>query len=115
MIVSKEIARKLRDIGFREPTDYQFNHYGGLIRNDYALTGNQIASDKGYGNCDAPDKSDVFAWFRKKGIIGEVGWSDYGFYYWLISTSPEFTHPGYETWKEAEDACIEKMIELCTA
>jgi hypothetical protein len=111
MIVNKEIARKLRDIGYTEPTDYLYNHYGEEVR-QYRSSGNQDYVDKGYENCDAPDKSDVFAWFRKKGGVG------------FVQPNSIFDNPGFsfdvngmyfghgDTWEEAEDKCIEKMIEL---
>jgi len=111
MIVNKEIARKLRDIGFREPTDYLYNHYGEKIRQDQ-ISGNQLYVDKGYDNSDAPDKSDVFKWFRDKGIIGLVYVSG-GFYHQIFQGDDQSMGKTQKTWEEAEDLCILKMIELC--
>ena len=112
MIVNKEVARKLRDIGFREPTDYLYNHIGESKKYLDADSGNQLYIDKGFDNCDAPEKSDVFAWFRSKGIIGCVQLSHV--FYFVIHNNKKEVHIGesFPTWEQAKDACIEEMIKL---
>ena len=114
MVVSKEIARKLRDAGFREPTDYLYNHIGEKKKYLDADSGNQIYADKGFDNCDAPEKGDVFAWFRSKEITGVVLPLPRNFYFVVYQSHDEagFTSKSFPTWEQAEDACIEEMIKM---
>ena len=85
----------------------------------YQTSGNQEYIEAGYDNSDAPDKSDVFAWFRKKLIFGVTHPMLCGNFYSYVYrdgetfVSPNPPHDEFETWEEAEDACILKMIELC--
>ncbi len=114
MIVNKEVARKLRDIGFREPTDYLYNHIGESKKYLDADSGNQLYIDKGFDNCDAPEKGDVFAWFRGKGIIGAIEVLSKKFSFMIFANENEnaFTGKDFDTWEQAEDACIEEIIKL---
>jgi hypothetical protein len=115
MIVNKEVARKLRDIGFKEPTDYLYNHIGEKKKYLDADSGNQLYVDKGFDNCDAPEKGDVFAWFRGKELIGVVDSDGYGAIYKVrkpFSEEDSIKEGFCDTWEQAEDACIEEMIKL---
>jgi hypothetical protein len=114
MVVNKEIARKLRDVGFSDPTDYLYNHIGEKKKYLDADSGNQLYIDKGFDNCDAPEKGDVFAWFRGKGITGLVLPLPRSFYFVAYQANDEagFTSKNFPTWEQAEDACIEEMIKL---
>jgi hypothetical protein len=112
MLVNKGIARKLRDAGFREPTDYLYNHIGEKKKYLDADSGNQLYADKGFDNCDAPEKDDVFAWFRGKGIVGFVQLS-VDFHFIVFNKNTEVrVGESFPTWEQAEDACIEEMIKL---
>lgn len=115
MLVNKEIARKLRDIGFNDPTDYFYNPGGDVLRNDMDSQGNEYWISEGLDGAEAPDKSDVFAWFRKKGFIGAVNyWVSQDCYYFSIKGVDGLSTGKYLSWEweEAEDKCILKMIEL---
>ena len=111
--VPYELAFKLKELGFNEPcfgwfTDSQ-HLYIDNIRN-----GKMFKSNNG---CLAPTFSQAFRWFREKygmyshiktsGKISvlEFTWVSNGKYGF-------FSKNGFETYEEAELACLEKLIEI---
>jgi len=119
MLVNKEIALGLKKIGFDEPVDYFYRRDGTSCRKFDKTSKNAEYTDAYSDWCDAPDKSDVFAWFRKKGIFGITHPMLCGKFYSYVYhdgetfVSPNPPHDEFETWEDAEDKCILKMIELC--
>lgn len=73
---------------------------------------------------ESPLKSQVFRWFRDRRILGEVrpidDWNHWGFLIsekdcqspFYISYSTDMDFKEYYTYEEAENACINKLIEL---
>jgi len=62
-----------------------------------------------------PLKSQVFRWFREKYKIRffiQSAMSDLGEYFKLIFPDGETTSVAYPTYEEAENACIDKLIEI---
>lgn len=114
MVVNKEIAKKLRDVGFNMPTDYFYTKKDKPVRRSEAHSGNKYYATTGMPECDAPKKGDVFAWFRGKGITGVVLPLPRNFYFVLYQSNDEagFTSKNFPTWEQSEDACIEEMIKL---
>jgi hypothetical protein len=90
-------------------------------------TNDEPALDSGEFNISAPTYSQCFRWFREKDyyseinvgctqIDGAIGFSWRIWKPWIIEEwSPE--RPGeewsYETYEEAESACLDKLIEIC--
>jgi hypothetical protein len=76
------------------------------------------------GQIMAPLKQQVFRWFRDRRILGEVrpidDWNDWGFLIserdfqspFYISYSTDMDFKEYPTYEEAENACIDKLIEI---
>jgi hypothetical protein len=72
----------------------------------------------------APLKQQVFRWFREKKILGEIrpidDWNNWGFLIserdfqspFFISYSTDMDFKEYPTYEEAENACIDKLIEI---
>ncbi len=125
MLVNKEIALGLKRIGFDEPcwnvspSDSDLCFRPGVQKWESGIRNSDLSGfpkREWYDNshaCTRPDKSDVFAWFRKKGIIGAVNyWVSQDAYYFSIKGIDSLSTGKYLTWEEAEDKCIEKMIEL---
>ncbi|MCW8311457.1 hypothetical protein K7A41_09500 [Sphingobacterium sp. InxBP1] len=115
--VPYELAVKLKEMGFnescfaywRKPDNIQ------LIGVEYLLA-NQIMSRPSY--IKAPLWQQAFDWFRKKGydshiaktvalLISCAGHKPY--YYSVCESGKEF-----DTYEEARQACLEKLIELST-
>jgi hypothetical protein len=119
--VPYELAVKLKELGFNEPCFATYSnvqeaeiekgslsYYEGLFL--------PISSEM---FCLAPTYQQAFRWFREKGIENEIH-SDfdrmlgYNRGYIPVVQFIEFYNNGdcYETYEEAELACIEKMIEI---
>ena len=131
MLVNKEIALGLKRIGFDEPcwnvspSDSDLCFRPGVQKWESGIRNSDLSGfpkREWYDNshaCTRPDKSDVFAWFRKKLIFGVTHPMLCGNFYSYVYrdgetfVSPNPPHDEFETWEEAEDACILKMIELC--
>jgi len=132
MLVSKEIAIGLKKIGFNEPCDYASSgdsddaylaakmpwktEVPWKIKNSEMMW--DFPGGVKPGRCTRPDKYQAFAWFRNKGLIGIIHPMDCGRFYAYIfhgntsTVAPNPPHDEFETWEEAEDKCILKMIEL---
>ncbi len=109
-----ELALKLKQLGY--PQNYYFAWYadGGLhYDSEYE------ESHFTHACCSAPTYSQAFRWFREKGIISEIH-SDfdrmlgYNRGYIPVVQFIEFYNNGdcYETYEEAELACLRKLIEI---
>jgi hypothetical protein len=66
----------------------------------------------------APLKQQVFRWFREKGYLIDIcpDFED-GLYYFGICYKHKFlfeTDYEYEIYEEAENACIDKLLEIAT-
>lgn len=120
MVVSRDIALKLKEVGYDAPADYIYKPYQQKRAVRKICSTGKVTSfnEESEGNpyyadwCDAPEKGDVFAWFRGKGIIGIPQLSHV--FYFVIHNGKKEVHIGesFPTWEQAEDACIEEMIKL---
>lgn len=101
----------------------------GFPQNDYFAwfdSKNNVYFDNDYESayysptcCSSPLKSQFFKWVREKGykpnIVNDVSASKDGFYYfdlWLSGQILWETDYVFDTYEQAEDACINKIIEL---
>ena len=104
--VTYEQAIALREIGFDEPCiGYYYNnkiHFNSPGVNFVGPSGEQ----------PLPLKQQVFRWFREKhGLYGVVDGLEQRQYYKI--TQLDSYSKEYGTYEEAEDACIDKLIEIC--
>ena len=111
--VTYEQALALRKLGFYEQC------FGGFAKDDKTL---YIGYDAEFGEhffrdfyIPAPLKQQVFRWFREKyDWYLDLGHSErVDFYYAILKNSEPFEwRNDYSTYEEAENACIDKLIEI---
>ena len=108
--VSYEMALALKELGFNEPCYDNYNIYGKL----WGLRLNKQVKIK--GACLAPTYSQAFRFFREKYKLPSwVYTSDNEKFYYGILRDTRFLIDGnkpYETYEEAEWACLIKVIEV---
>lgn len=109
------LASELESIGFNEPC------FGLLTKVDKELIIKEVSNQEEcklyFGGILAPLYQQCFEWFREKhGVLCDIdfgiGW---GFGFIPIGTQlnlPDIFQEGYNTHKQAEIACIEKLIEI---
>ena len=113
--VSYEQAVALKELGFNEPCmaiyyskdkSFSWHHHKDHTNDEPAL-------DSGEFNISAPTYSAAFRWFREKhGLVGLVTTFNsknnfrYAVYAEYIGTED------YKTYEEAEQACLDKLIEI---
>ena len=121
--VSYEIALALKELGFNESCfgcyelselrDYKKGLEVSWIMTLNTLNGYRIYDDE--TQMSAPLKQQVFKWFREKykiRFIIQSSMSDLGEYFKLIFPNGETRSVAYPTYEEAENACIDKLIEI---
>lgn len=95
--VSFEIAKKLKDNGFKENCLYNYRNNGCLMPNYVHPINGDFVSDGAYGccndlftdyTCDAPTISQVLKWLREeKSLHVEIVSAAYGYIY-IVSDTP---------------------------
>ena len=115
--VSYEQAVALKDLGFNEPCLAYYQHWittDGSSQ-DIVINGDcECCDNRGE---PAPLKQQVFRWFRKKYDSSESIWSHRSKWIFAIKeiTSGYYLmgeSPVYNSYEEAENACIDKLIEI---
>lgn len=108
--VSYEIALKLKELGFDEPCLDCYHIYGKR----WEMRLNKQSTIE--GACLAPTFSQAFKFFREKYKLPSwVYTSDNEKFYYGILRDTRFLIDGnkpYETYEEAELACLLKLIEV---
>jgi hypothetical protein len=111
--VSYELALRMKQLGFDEPC------FAWYVTESYGLEyGKVIKSDLIKDGIVAPTFSQAFRWFREKyKLSGIPQYFTGGFYCYTINDMKDtkesnklFTE--FETYEEAELACLEKLIEI---
>ena len=102
--VSYEQAVAVIKLGFREPTLRGWDKIGDIW---YHPDSDVVV--------DNPTKSQVFRWFREK--YGLIGWVEgKRVYRWCIESpipaDGQLNFSPFKTYEEAENACIDKLIEI---
>jgi hypothetical protein len=117
-------ALELKQLGFDEPcfTFYQVEYHENspimVDDNDqYRITGFRTCKNSEipshYISC--PTYSQAFRWFREKHklISGVRTYFNIDFFYEIyVSVSHEITSDSYNTYEEAEQACLKEMIKI---
>jgi hypothetical protein len=113
--VTYEQALALKELGFDEPC---FAYYKDM-KGEKVLLYDSMDFD---GECNAPLYQQAFKFFREKhGMLGciefvepEYG-GDYGYklYYKPGHLYIDHWNKGFKTYEEAEQACLDKLIEIC--
>lgn len=127
-LVSLEIAKELKEIGFDEPCHFLFLYYHGweMLKkrgDEYGfITSNNcrayvVENHNGIGKLSVPTWEQVFQWFREKGyhgIIaarGEDGENEYSYCIdYLNELSSDFEQDSHLTYEEAREALVKALI-----
>lgn len=118
--VPYELAVKLKQLGFDEPCfgiweDGKLisvgGHWGaGITHSMFGFEGDRFASDE----YRAPTFSQAFRWFREEyNLSFSVRFTQFG-QYWIQYASHESYGDKYDTYEEAELACLNKLIDIVT-
>ena len=94
--VPYEQALALKELGFDEPC---------LMYYDYSWT----LVDSGVYECKAPLYQQAFRWFREKYNLNYVIVKAESWFYTINGCN---TQEGFNTYEEAELACLKKLIEI---
>ena len=123
-LVSYEMALELKELGFDEPCfTYYYNATGKLRTNLSIDIDNDLnyIDNKKIGITLAPTFSQAFRFFRERhGLYGLYTMGDYeNNFYWQIWRNDSITKTYitasnyvFETYEEAELACLLKLIEI---
>jgi hypothetical protein len=107
-------ASALKELGFDEPCFGKYDIYGSF---DHKLFYHNHDSQTSL-NCAAPLYSQAFRWFREKHnlVFNFISYNIVkpGEYHWSITWNDEAKASGIvKTYEEAEQACLDKLIEIC--
>lgn len=113
------LAVELIELGFNEPC---FGYWFVDIENKSKITYPQTRFSKWYTGKEilAPLYQQVFRWFREKyGIPSHIAtywqhdWNDYSYQYYFVENKKEWNGiEHYTTYKEAELACLRRLIDM---
>ena len=121
--VPYELAVKLKKLGFNEPCFFAFDNCSTPMRCTDLRTNEQKFEGVNYNSStytSQPTFSQAFRWFREKGFFVSFSTHDYNihdFYIkWSIpdksTLSESILSDAYDTYEEAELACLEELIEI---
>ena len=101
--VIHEISLELKQLGFDEPCLRYYDYFSNLV-------------EYGVYECKAPLYRQVFTWFREKySLIGEIFSQlrpSNNFMYGFKIGGSDIIFDGFQTYEEAELACLLKLIEI---
>jgi hypothetical protein len=118
--VTYELSLRMKRLRFNEPC-ISFYSQGGKHNFDIQSPSTNIGSWSDQEHyCSAPLFSQAFRWFREKyNLISSINTIIYGcplneqeFHYKIITNTGVGSYGQFETYEEAETACLEKLIEI---
>lgn len=124
-LVTKDIAKKLKEIGYNEANYFELNEEGKVVieidsmEDSYIIdvTDLIVYKNEYWHNASVPTWTEVLEWFRKRNLVGLVthryrNKNDNGFSFEILDVETEIVV--YKTYEEAREALIEKLIEIYT-
>jgi hypothetical protein len=125
LFVSYEHAIGLKELGFNEPCFGFYTHNGEIRRytnvdgelNDFQTLKNSRIT-MGDGWCTVPTYQQAFRWFREKyNLLGIVGYCDDNSGKFMsvidkINSDIDYDMNAKDTYEEAEDACLDRLIKI---
>ena len=124
-LVTKDIAKKLKEIGYNEANYFELNEEGKVVieidsmEDSYIIdvTDLIVYKNEYWHNASVPTWTEVLEWFRKRNLVGLVthryrSKNDNGFSFEILDVETEIVV--YKTYEEAREALIEKLIEIYT-
>lgn len=121
-LVPIEIAKELKEIGFDEPCLFVLNHHNALILSSEVHDKGIIDIRKikprsngklGENFCSVPTYEQVFDWFRKKGLYGNIeAGSKYNSIYIFSDNDLDMGSRIYPTYEEAREELLKRLIKI---
>lgn len=124
-LVTKDIAKKLKEIGYNEECYFELNEENKVVIEIDIMEDSSIIDvtdlipykNDYYCTQSVPTWTEVLEWFRKRNLVGLVthryrSKNDNGFSFEILDIETEIFV--YETYEEAREALIEKLIEIYT-
>lgn len=124
-LVTKDIAKKLKEIGYNEECYFELNDEGKVVIEIDTMEDSSIIEvtdlipykNEYWNTPSVPTWTEILAWFRKKNLVGLVthryrSKNDNGFSFEVLDVETEIIV--YKTYEEAQEALIEKLIEIYT-
>lgn len=124
-LVTKDIAKKLKEIGYNEECYFELNEENKVVIEIDIMEDSSIIDvtdlipykNDYYHTPSVPTWTEVLEWFRKRNLVGLVthryrSKNDNGFSFEILDVETEIVV--YKTYEEAREALIEKLIEIYT-
>lgn len=124
-LVTKDIAKKLKEIGYNEECYFELNEENKVVIEIDTMEDSSIIDvtdlipykNDYYCTPSVPTWTEVLEWFRKRNLVGLVthryrSKNDNGFSFEILDVETEIVV--YKTYEEAREALIEKLIEIYT-
>ena len=113
--VPYEESLELKELGLDEPCVASYRKYVDEATLDIGFSKNELISKFKNLNefCSAPTYSQAFRWFREKyGYLSFIDMDNYSYYRFNIYKGSSISEAPFETYEEAEFACLKKLIEI---
>ena len=121
-LVPVSIAKKLKEIGFNEPCLFVLNPHNTLILSsevhDKGIIDIRKIKPRSNGKlgedfCSVPTYEQVFAWFREKGLYGNIeAGSKYNSIYIFSDNDLDMGSNIYPTYEEAREELLKRLIKI---
>ena len=121
-LVPVSIAKKLKEIGFNEPCLFVLNPHNTLILSsevhDKGIIDIRKIKPRSNGKlgedfCSVPTYEQVFAWFREKGLYGNIeAGSKYNSIYIFSDNDLDMGNNVYPTYEEAREELLKRLIKI---
>lgn len=124
-LVTKDIAKKLKEIGYNEECYFELNDENKVVIEIDTMEDSSIIDvteliphkNEYWYTPSVPTWTEVLEWFRKRNLVGLVthryrSKNDNGFSFEILDIETEIFV--YKTYEEAREALIEKLIEIYT-
>jgi hypothetical protein len=127
LFVSYEQALELKQLGFDEPCFGFYTNNGEIRRRRYINFDGELSDFQtlknsritmGDGWCTVPTYQQAFRWFREKyNLLGIVGYCNDNSGKFMsvidkINSDIDYDMNAKDTYEEAEDACLDRLIEI---
>lgn len=121
-LVPVSIAKELKEIGFNEPCLFVLNPHNTLILSsevhDKGIIDIRKIKPRSNGKlgedfCSVPTYEQVFAWFREKGLYGNIeAGSKYNSIYIFSDNDLDMGNNIYPTYEEAREELLKRLIKI---
>nr|DAJ47210.1 MAG TPA: hypothetical protein [Caudoviricetes sp.] len=122
-LVTKDIAKKLKEIGYNEECYFELNDENKVVIEIDIMEDSSIIDvtdlipykNDYYCTPSVPTWTEVLEWFRKRNLVGLVthryrSKNDNGFSFEVLDIETEIIV--YKTYEEAQEALVYKLIEI---